>query len=140
MSLNLFRDKGPPLDGQRFTWKELVQRPISKLDDDAFTRLRVILMNGVDSRANRFSHSCARMNRDLQLPLARIRRVEQYQQTMVNWPIGADHSPLETTIGFEQIAIELAAALAKREPDPYLARPTASASSRTSTTSTGSRR
>lgn len=121
MGLNLFRDKGTPLDKQKFTFRELVQKPISKLNDDAFTRLRVILMNGVESEANRFSHACARMNKDLQLPLAKIRRVEQYQQTMVNWLIGADHSPLETTIGFEQIAIELTAALAKKEPDPYLA-------------------
>jgi rubrerythrin len=121
MALNLFRDKGTPLDKQRFTWKELVQKPISKLDDDAFTRMRIILMNGVESEANRFSHACARMNKDLQLPLAQIRRVEQYQQTMINWLIGSDHSPLETTIGFEQIAIELTAALAKKEPDPYLA-------------------
>lgn len=121
MGLNLFRDKGTPLDKQRFTWRELVQKPISKLNDDSFTRLRVILMNGVESEANRFSHACARMNKDLQLPLAKIRRVEQYQQTMVNWLIGSDHSPLETTIGFEQIAIELTAALAKKEPDPYLA-------------------
>lgn len=121
MGLNLFRDKGTPLDKQRFTWRDLVQKPISKLNDDAFTRLRVILMNGVESEANRFSHACARMNKELQLPLARIRRIEQHQQTLVNWLIGPDHSPLETTIGFEQIAIELTAALAKKEPDPYLA-------------------
>lgn len=121
MSINLFRDKGTALDKQKFTWKDLVQKPISKLNDDAFTRIRVILMNGVESEANRFSHSCARMNRDLQIDLARVRRIEQHQQTMINWLIGSDHSPLETTIGFEQTAIELTAALAKKEPDPYLA-------------------
>ena len=49
---------------QRFTWKELVQRPYSKLDDDAFTRVRVILMNGISGRCG--SHACARMNKDLQ--------------------------------------------------------------------------
>ncbi|MFP5384493.1 MAG: hypothetical protein ACLGHN_00340 [Bacteriovoracia bacterium] len=121
MSVNLFRDKGTPLDKQKFTWKELVQKPISKLNDDAFTRVRIILMNGIESEANRFGHLCARMNQDLQLPLARVRRVDQYQQTMVNWLLGADHSPLETTIGFEQVAIEVTAALAKKEPDKYLA-------------------
>jgi rubrerythrin len=40
---------------------------------------------------------------------------------MVNWLIGADHSPLETTIGYEQVAIEVTAAIAQREPDSYLA-------------------
>ncbi|WP_408096893.1 hypothetical protein ACJVC5_17795 [Peredibacter sp. HCB2-198] len=121
MSIDLFRDKGVSLDKQRFTWKDLVQKPISKLNDDAFTRLRIILMNGIESEANRFSHACSRMNKDLQLPLAKIRRVEQHQQTLVNWLLGADHSPLETTIGFEQVAIEVTAAVAQKEPDPYLA-------------------
>ena len=42
MALDLLKDKGVPLARQRFTWKDLVQRPFSKLDD-AFTRVRVIL-------------------------------------------------------------------------------------------------
>src|SRR5919199_3443506 len=121
MALNLLKDKGVPLARQRFTWKDLVQRPFSKLDDDAFTRVRVILMNGIESEALRFSHACARMNRDLQQALAQVRRVEQHQQTLVNWLNPADQSPLETTIGFEQVAIEVTASIAEREPDPYLA-------------------
>ena len=55
------------------------------------------------------------------MPLARVRRVEQHQQTLVNWLNPPDQSPLETTIGFEQVAIEVTAALAQQEPDPYLA-------------------
>jgi len=50
-----------------------------------------------------------------------VRRVERFHQTIVNWLLGADHSPLETTIGYEQVAIEVTAAVAQREPDPYLA-------------------
>ena len=121
MALSLFDEKGTPLEKQRITWKEMVQKPISKLDDDAFTRVRVILMNGQETEAIRCSHACARMNAELQLPLAQVRRIEQHQQTMVNWLIGADHSPLETTIGYEQVAIEVTAAVAQREPDSYLA-------------------
>ncbi|MFP5349392.1 MAG: hypothetical protein ACLGHO_06075 [Gammaproteobacteria bacterium] len=121
MALSLFDEKGTPLDRQRITWKEMVQKPISKLDDDAFTRVRVILMNGQETEEMRFSHACARMNAELQRPLADVRRIEQHQQTLVNWLIGADHSPLETTIGYEQVAIEITAAVAQREPDPYLA-------------------
>lgn len=121
MAIHLLRDRGTPLDRQVFTWKDMTPTPISKLDADAFTRVRVILMNGIESEALRFSHACARMNRDLQLPLAQLRRVEQHQQTTVNWLLGADHSPLETTIGFEQVAIEVTAAVAQAEPDPYLA-------------------
>ena len=121
MSIHLLKDRGTPIDQQRFTWRELVQAPYSKLDDDAFTRVRVILMNGIESEALRFGHACGRMNRELQLDLARIRRVEQHQQTLVNWLNPADQSPLETTIGFEQVAIEVTASVALAEPDPYLA-------------------
>ena len=120
MSLDIFKEKGVTLDKQKFTWRDMVQPPTSKLDDDAFTRVRIILMNGLESEANRFSHACARMNRELQEPLAQIRRVEQHQQTLVNWLLPADLSPIETTIGFEQVAIEVTASVAIREPDPYM--------------------
>ena len=121
MALNLLKDKGVPLERQRFTWRELVQPPYGKYDDDAFTRVRVILMNGIESEAVRFQHACARMNAPLQRALAAVRRVEQHQQTLVNWLNPADQSPIETTIGFEQVAIEVTASLAEVEPDPYLA-------------------
>jgi len=49
MTLDIFKEKGTPLDKQRFTWRDLVQAPTSKLDDDAFTRVRIILMNGLES-------------------------------------------------------------------------------------------
>lgn len=119
--IDLLKDRGTPIEQQKFTWKDLVPPSYSKLDDDAFTRVRVILMNGLESEALRFGHVCARLNRDLQLDLARLRRVEQHQQTMVNWLNPADQSVLETTIGYEQVAIEVTAAIAQAEPDPYLA-------------------
>ncbi len=65
MALSPMKEKGTPLDRQMFTWQDLARTPISKLDDDAFTRVRVILMNGIESEALRFSHACARMNRTL---------------------------------------------------------------------------
>jgi hypothetical protein len=121
MSLDLMKEKGTELEQQTFDWRDLVRRPTSKLDDDAFTRVRIILMNGIESEALRFQHACARMNKELQLALARVRRVEQHQQTMVNWLLPADLNPLDTTIGFEQVAIEVTASVAQHEPDPYLA-------------------
>ena len=121
MTLDIMKEKGVPLDRQRFTWRDLAGPTYSKLDADAFTRVRVILMNGIESEALRFSHACARMNKELQGPLALVRRVEQHQQTLVNWLNPADQSALETTIGFEQVAIEVTASVAQSEPDPYLA-------------------
>jgi hypothetical protein len=123
MPIDLLKDKGTSLERQRFTWRDLVQPPYRKLNDDAFTRVRVILMNGIESEAVRFSHAAARMtaNPELKLALAKVRRVEHHQQTLVNWLNPPDQSPLETTLGFEQVAIEVTAAVAQAEPDAYLA-------------------
>ncbi|MDB5881611.1 MAG: hypothetical protein JWP43_1489, partial [Ramlibacter sp.] len=112
---------GCPLERQRFTWKELVPRPISKLDDDAFSRVRVILMNGLELDALRTKQIMLRMNREARAPLAQLMRIEHEQATMINWLLSSDHSPLETTIGYEQTAIEVTASVAQMEPDPYLA-------------------
>jgi hypothetical protein len=121
MAINLFTDKGTALDKQRFTWMELVNKPISKLDDDAFTRIRVILMNGVELDALRLKQVLLRMNREARVPLAQLLRVEQHQATAINWLLSADHSPLETTIAYEQVAIEVTASVAQLEPDAYQA-------------------
>ena len=119
---SLLDAKGCPLDQQKFTWREMANKPISKLDDDAFTRVRIILMNGIEVDALRLKHIGARFNRELRLPLAQVRRVEQHQATMVNWLISADHSPLETTVAYEQVAVDLTAWIAQHEPDPLIRR------------------
>ncbi|WP_394836286.1 hypothetical protein [Pendulispora rubella] len=67
MTIDIFKERGIALDKQEFDWRDLVRVPYSKLDDDAFTRVRVILMNGIESEALRFSHACARMNKPFQL-------------------------------------------------------------------------
>jgi hypothetical protein len=121
MTINLLQDKGTPLARQKFTWKDMVGKPISKLDDDAFTRVRIILMNGVEIDSIRTKQVAIRCHMEARVPLAQLMRVEQHQATTINWLIGADHSPIETTIGYEQTAIEVTASVAQLEPDPYLA-------------------
>jgi hypothetical protein len=122
MALDIWKEKGTPIERQRFTWREIAGGPpVSKLDEDAFSRVRIVLMNGIESDSIRFSHVIARISRDHRVDLARLRRVEQHQQTMVNWLLSADHSALETTIAYEQVAIEVTASIAQNEPDPYLA-------------------
>lgn len=118
---SLLDAKGCPLEQQKFTWREMAGKPISKLDDDAFTRVRIILMNGIELDALRLKHIGARFHGELRLPLAEVRRAEHHQATMVNWLLSADHSPLETTIAYEQVAIEVTAAVAQTEPDAYQA-------------------
>jgi len=121
MALDLSKERGTPLDEQSFDWFDLVRMPISKLNDDAMTRVRIIWMNGVEQEANRFSHALARMHGPLRVPLARVRRLDHFQQILVNWLLPPDQSPLETTIGYEQASIEVTADVAQKEPDPYLA-------------------
>lgn len=36
MTINRLQDRVTARDDQRFTWKDLVRKPLSKLDDDAF--------------------------------------------------------------------------------------------------------
>jgi rubrerythrin len=121
MAVDLTRETGVPLEQQRFDWRELAPLPLSKLNDDAFTRVRVILMNGIENEAQNFQHAMARANRSLRQHLAVVRRTEHHQQTMVNWLLPVDLSPIETTLNFEQVAIEVTAHVAAHEPDPYLA-------------------
>lgn len=116
--LDLLRDRGVPIHRQHFTWTELAQPPISKLDTDAFTRIRVILMAALEAEAVHFDHAVARLYPRLHRHLAVIRRIEHYQQTLVAGLLPPDLSPLETTISVEQAEIEITAAVARDEPDP----------------------
>ncbi len=122
MSINLLNTKGTPLNEQRFTWRDLVQIPIDKLNDDAFTRVRIILMNGIEAENIRFQHATARLSdMEVRLEMAKVRRLDHFQNILINWLLPADQSTLETTLGYEQVAIEITADVAMREPDSYLA-------------------
>ncbi|HEX6237301.1 MAG TPA: hypothetical protein VFZ68_08910 [Acidimicrobiales bacterium] len=48
------------------------------------------------------------------------RRIDQQQQKAVNGLNPGEQTPLETTIGYEQVAVDLTAWLARNEPDPQL--------------------
>lgn len=122
MGLNIWDNKGVSLEKQHtFNWKNMVQAPISKLDDTAYTRIRVILMNGIEFQSLMFKHNFARMSKEFQPILAEVRRAEHHQQVTVNWLLPPDQSPLETTIAYEQVAIEVTASVAQNEPDLYMA-------------------
>jgi hypothetical protein len=46
--VDLLGNEGVPLERPCCTWRELVQKPFSKLHDDVFTRMWVIPMDGVE--------------------------------------------------------------------------------------------
>jgi hypothetical protein len=121
-SLNPWREQGIPLEQQYRSWRQIVRTPLDKRDVDAYTRTRVILMNGIENEALVYSHGFARSAGDpaIRALLAQTRRAESQQQMTINWLNPADASVLETTIGYEQVAIDLTAYLARNEPDPYV--------------------
>lgn len=122
MSFNPFDEKGLPLEKQIKSWSELNTKPYNPETVDPYTRTRGILMNGIEVEGALFYHNFHRHCEDMELrrELAMIRRIEQQQQKMVNWMIPGAESTLEVTIGYEQLAVDLTASMAKTEPDPYV--------------------
>lgn len=122
MSFNPLTEKGIPIDQQFRNWSELNVQPYTSSSVHPYTRTRVITMNGIETESIFFSHQFARHtpDPDIRNYLALTRRVEQQQQKAVNWLIPGNESALEVTIGYEQVAVDLTAYLARTEPDPYL--------------------
>jgi hypothetical protein len=122
MALNPLDHEGMPIDDQFRNWSDLMAAPYDKRDVDPYTRTRVILMNGIEVESILFSHQFHRHtdNPTIREHLAMSRRVEQQQQKAVNGLNPGDQSPLETTIGYEQVAVDLTAWLARQEPDPAI--------------------
>lgn len=116
-----FDMKGTPLDKQGRNWNELVQQPYNKREVDAYTRTRAILMNGIEMNATLMSHAIARMTDDdeIKKQMNLLRRLDSQQQQLIDWMHPADQTVVETTIGYEQVAVDLTANLAQNEPDPY---------------------
>jgi len=122
MGFNPLTERGIPLEKQLRNWSELNVTPYNKREVHPYTRARVILMNGIEVESVLFSHQFARHcdNPEIKGNLALVRRIEQQQQKAVNWLIPGDESNLEATLGYEQVAIDLTAFVARSEPDPYL--------------------
>src|SRR3546814_17908113 len=79
-------------------------------------------MNGIEVESIMFSHQFARHTDNLEIKrsLALTRRVDAQQQKAVNGLNPGDQTPLETPIGYEQVAVDLTAWLASHAPHPML--------------------
>jgi len=122
MSFDPLDHDGIAVEDQFRNWSELNGEPISDRPDDPYTMTRIILMNGIEVESILFSHQFNRHTDDptLSRALALSRRADSQQQRAVNWLLPGTLSPLETTIGYEQVAVDLTAWLARTEPDPYI--------------------
>lgn len=122
MTFNALKEKGISIDKQLRSWHDIAHRHFNKYEVDCYSRTRQILMNGIEVEAWNFKHNIARISDDEELCvfLAQTKRLEDAQQTTVNWFAPADQSVLETTLGYEQVAVDLTAWLAQNEPDDYV--------------------
>lgn len=101
-------------------WNKMYAKPYDKKSADPFTKVRVILMNGTEFESNWFLHQFARHcdNNELRREIAIVRAQEQQQQKRIASLKPKNENMLETTIAYEQLAIELTAILAKNEKNP----------------------
>ena len=116
--MNPFKEKPMQLDSALFSWKKMYPKPLDKRGDP-YTKARVILMNGTEFDANWNSHCFLRHTDDyaLRQEISFTRFIEKEQQQMLNMLKPVEENMLETTIGYEQLAVDLTAELAKREKD-----------------------
>lgn len=122
MSFNALKEKGIPLEKQLRNWHQIVGKPFNKTEVDCYTRTRQILMNGIEVEGWGFKHQFNRFCHDEEAKstVAILGRIEDSQQTTANWMGPADQSVLETTLGYEQVAVDLTAWMAQNEPDKYV--------------------
>jgi len=117
--MNPFLEKPINIEKSIENWAQLYPAPYNKREVDPYTKTRIILMNGTEFEANWFSHQLARhtTDNDLRRELSLSRYVEKQQQLKISLLKPQNESILEHTIGYEQLAVDLTAELAKRESD-----------------------
>lgn len=120
--MNPFDEKPKSLSSTLMNWKQMSPMTYLKEDTDPYTKTRIILMNGTEYEAVKFSHNFQRHcnDNDIRRDLALIRRIEQQQQKQISGLKPINENILESTIGYEQLAVDLTCALAKRADNPNL--------------------
>ncbi|MBR6221069.1 MAG: hypothetical protein IKQ80_10925 [Clostridia bacterium] len=120
--MNPFELKPRSLESLIMNWGQLTPVPYDAHAVDPYTRCRVILMNGTEFEAVWYGHQFSRHTSDNELrrQIALLRRLEQQQQKLIAALKPADETILMHTIGYEQLAVDLTAALSQREDNPYV--------------------
>lgn len=117
--MNILEQKPKKLETLITDWDNLMLPPYNKDETDPYTKLRIILTNGNEFEQNWFMHNMSRHtdNNDLRRDIALLRRLEQQQQKKISGLKPINESLLETTIAYEQLAVDLTAQLAQNEVD-----------------------
>ena len=117
--MNPFEQKPLPIEKALSNWENLYPMSYNKFCTDPYTKARIVLMNGTEFEAVWFLHQFNRhcSNNELRRELAFIRRIEQQQQKKIQDLKPINENILETTITYEQLAVDLTAKLAQMEQD-----------------------
>lgn len=122
MKFNPFEEKPRSLESIIMDFNKLNAKSYDKLNSSPYTRVRCILMNGTEYESVWLDHQFHRHcdDNDLRRSIALIRRSEQQQQKLISSLKPIDENLLETTIGYEQLAVDLTAFLAQNVKDRYI--------------------
>lgn len=117
--MNPLEQKTKDINDYVITMDKMYPHAYNKKKAGPYTKTRVILMNGTEYESVWFLHQFARNcnNDEIKRYLAVVRNQEQQQQKMIACLKPLNESILETTIAYEQLAIDLTATLAQNEVD-----------------------
>lgn len=117
--MNPIKEKSKSLENCFLPLKKMYPRSYNKEKTSPYTKTRVILMNGTEFESQWFMHNYARHCDipEILSTLAVVRRQEQQQQKRISCLKPINESILETTIAYEQLAIDLTAVLARHDND-----------------------
>ena len=102
--------------------KDLYPASYDKNEASPYTKARIILATGGEYEANWFSHQSMRNIADINLrrEISLTRFIEKEQQQKLSMLKPPDETLLETTIAYEQLAVDLTAEMAKKEQNFYV--------------------
>ena len=117
--MNPFTVPSKSIQENILNWKQMYPKSYNKNKVSPFTKTRIILAGGAEFESVNFLHRFARFCNDNELrrEIALIRNQEAQQQRRIGALKPLNENFLETTIGYEQLAIELTAILALNEKD-----------------------
>ena len=115
--MNPFKEKAKKPEEYLSSIEKLYPKQYDKNETSPYTKTRIILACGAEYEANWHSHQMLRHTDDLDLKrkISLVRFLEKQQQQYLAQLKPADESILETTIAYEQLAVDLTAGMAKRE-------------------------
>ena len=115
--MNPILEKSKSLENNFLPIKKMYPKSYNKETTSPYVKTRIILMNGTEFESAWFMHQFARHCDEPEIlkALSIVRRQEQQQQKRISCLKPINESILETTIAYEQLAVDLTAVLARNE-------------------------